>query len=272
MLSGGVSLGAVQVGMAQALEEEGIRPELIVGTSVGAINGAWLAAGKGSEGLGDLWCSLRRRELFPTRPGLGLRAFLGRSDHFVPAGGLRRLLEDNVDFRRLEDARIPIAVVATEVPSGDEAVLRDGNAVDALLASAALPAVYPPVRIGGRVLIDGAVVNNTPIATAIGLGATEVWVLSAGSACSLSAPPTTAFAMTMHAVGLMVRRRIALETVLRDDVVPVYVVPPPCPIAVSPVDFSKGAELIARAEDGARAWLAAGRPDSTHLLRPHTHG
>ena len=268
VLSGGASLGASQVGMLQALEQQGVAPELIVGSSVGAINGAWIADGRGADDLAALWRSLRRQDLFPTRPLLGLRAFLGRTSHFVPDAGLRRLLEQNVNFTNLEDAPIPLAVVATEIPSGTEVVLQEGPAVEAILASAALPAVFPPVQIGDRLLIDGGVVNNTPISTAIELGASEVWVLSPGYACALSAPPTTAFAMAMHAVGLMVQRRLALEVNNRDYAVPVHLIPPPCPIDISPVDFSQTDELIERAAAGTRQWLANGQPDAMPWLAP----
>ena len=271
VLSGGASLGASQVGMAQVLYEEGIHPDLIVGSSVGAINGAWLAGGCSPDELAERWLSLRRQDLFPARLSLGFRAFLGRSDHYVSDAGLRRLLERHTNFARLEDAPIPLAVVTTEVPSGAEVVLRHGPAVDAVLASAALPAVFPPVTIDGRVLIDGGVVNNTPITTAIELGATDVWVLSAGSSCALPEPPTTAFAMGMHAVGLMVQRRLTLELAIRDYDVPVRLLPPPCPIDVLPIDFSETSELIERAAAGTREWLAAGQPDSMHLLAPHVH-
>lgn len=269
VLSGGASLGASQAGMAQLLLEEGIHPELIVGSSVGAVNGAWLAGGCSPGGLCDLWRTLRRQDLFPTRLPLGFRAFLGRSSHYVSDSGLRHLLERHVTFARLEDASIPFAVVTTEVPSGAEIVLQRGPSVDAVLASAALPAVFPPVTIDGRVLIDGGVVDNTPITTAIELGATEVWVLSTGSSCALSEPPTSAFAM--HSVGLMVQRRLALEVAIRDYDVPVHLIPPPCPIDISPVDFSYSAELIDRAVAATRQWLADGQPDSMHLLAPHVH-
>jgi NTE family protein len=272
VLSGGASLGASQVGMARVLQEEGIHPEMIVGSSVGAVNGAWLAGGCSPDELADVWRSMRRQDLFPTRLPLGLRAFLGRSSHYVPDAGLRRLLEQHVRFSRLEDAEIPLAVVATEIPSGAEVVLQHGPSVDAILASAALPAIFPPVTIDGRVLIDGGVVNNTPITTAIELGATDVWVLSTGSSCALAAPPTSALAMAMHAVGLMVQRRLALEIAIRDYDVAVHLIPPPCPIDVSPIDFSKTEELIERAAAGTREWLDAGQPDSMHLLAPHVHG
>ncbi len=84
VLSGGSSLGSIQVGMALALEERGIRPDMIVGSSVGALNGAWLASGKDTQGLAELWLSLSTRKIFPVRQLDGLRGFLGRQAYLVP--------------------------------------------------------------------------------------------------------------------------------------------------------------------------------------------
>jgi NTE family protein len=118
VLSGGASLGAVQVGMARALEEHDIRPDLIVGTSVGAINGAWLASGRDIDGLDRVWRKLKRNQLFPLRPWTGLRGFAGFGSHFVPNSGVRRLIRRHLNFSRLEDAPIPLIVIATDVLTG----------------------------------------------------------------------------------------------------------------------------------------------------------
>lgn len=268
VFSGGASLGSMQVGMALALEEHGIRPDLIVGTSVGAINGAWLAGGRTAVDLVDLWVGLRRSDLFPVRPLLGLRAFAGRSNHFVPDTGLRAMLHSNLPFERLEDAVIPLIVVAADALSGEEVLLTRGNAVDAITASASLPAIYPPVDIDGRLLVDGAVVNNTAITTAISAGATDVWVLSTGYSCDLQHRPESAIAAALHAVSLMVQRRFVLEMAANTYAVPIRLIPPPCPVDVSPVDFSQSADLIERAADLTRDWLAAGQPHAQMVPEP----
>ena len=139
VLSGGASLGAVQVGMLRGLAEAGISPDLIVGTSVGALNGGWIAsrpAGAGLDALADLWRSLSRNDVFPTRPILGLLGFLGQRPNLLPNSGLRRLLTEHLEFARLQDAPIPLHVVATDVLSGHDILLSSGNAVEAILASA----------------------------------------------------------------------------------------------------------------------------------------
>jgi NTE family protein len=270
VLSGGSSLGAVQAGMTLALEQADIRPDLIVGTSAGALNGSWLASGRDASGLIELWHGLERRSLFPLHPLLGLRAFLGRIDHFVPNTGLRRLLDRQLGFSRMEDAPVDFAVLATDILSGDEAVLQTGSAIEAVLASSALPGIFPPVRIDGRLLFDGGIANNTPISTAIDLGADEVWVLSTGYSCGLRTPPDSALALALHGVGLLVQQRLVRETQRTYDV-PVHLIPPPCPVDVSPADFSQTHELIAMAHAGTQQWLANGRPTAQPLVVPHIH-
>lgn len=264
VLSGGASLGSIQVGMAIALEERGIVPDLIVGTSVGAINGAWLAGGRSAVDLADVWRTLRREDLFPTRLWLGLRAFLGKSNHFVPDTHIRATLEAHIPFERIEDAAIPFIVVAADALSGKEVLITEGNAVDAVTASASLPAIFPPARVvvkgRERLLVDGAVINNIAITTAIKAGATDVWVLSTGYSCDLVEPPQTAIAAALHAVSLMVQRRFVLELEANTYGVPIHLIPTPCPVLVSPIDFSQSVELIERALSSACAWLDAGEP------------
>lgn len=274
VLSGGASHGSIQVGMAIALAEHGITPDLIVGTSVGAINGAWLAGGRSALDLAHVWNELERGDMFPMHPMLGLRAFIGRSTHFVPDTALRKTLTRHLPFRRIEHASTRLIVVAADALSGEEVLITSGNAVDAITASASLPAIYPPVRVhvdgAERLLVDGAIVNNTAITAAIEAGATEVWVLSTGYSCEATEEPDTAIAAALHAVSLMVQRRFVLELAANTYTVPIHLVPPPCPVEVSPIDFSQSGDLIKRAADDARAWLAAGEPSDASVPTVHT--
>ncbi|MEO7572837.1 MAG: patatin-like phospholipase family protein [Acidimicrobiales bacterium] len=276
VLSGGAALGATQVGMLLALSEAGVQPDLIVGTSVGAVNGGWIAGRPDHDGIADLarlWQRLRRDDVFPARPLLGLLGFAGRRRNLVPDTGLRRLLADNLRFEHLEDAPIPLHVIATDVLTGDDVRLSNGNAVDAVLASAAIPAVFPPVPIDGRDYVDGGVVNNTPISHAVSLGATTVWVLSAGYACALTEPPRSALGMALHALTLTVNQRLAIDVERYEPTVDLRVVPPLCPIRTSPSDFSHAAELIDRAHTTTRDWLTSRHPTTGQaaLLAPHHH-
>jgi NTE family protein len=278
VLSGGAAHGAVQAGMLMALDERNIRPDLIVGTSVGAINGAWLAGHPPGDsdlaGLANLWRSLKRSQVFPTRPLLGLRGFLGQARNLVPAGPLRRLVRQHVTFERLEDAHVPLHALAADVLTGEGVLLSTGDTVDAVVASASIPAVFPPVKIGERYLMDGGVVNNTPICQAVELGADRIWVMPTGYACALTEPPAGALAMALHGVMMMINQRLGGDVVTYESQVDLRVVPPPCPIRTSPADFSHGAELIERGHDTAVAWLDGNIPDlgAAVFLDPHHHG
>lgn len=270
VLSGGASLGSIQVGMAQALYDEGIRPDLIIGTSVGAVNGAWLAGERPIDDLVALWRSLRTRQIFPLRPLTGFRGFIGRRPNLVPNSGLRNLLERHVPFAALEDAAVPFSVIVADVSTGEEVRLDHGPAVDAILASAAIPGVFPPIAIGGRCFMDGGIVDNTPISQAIAAGATDVWVLSTGYSCALPTPPKSAVAMALHGLAMLVEQRFIAETSRRTYPVPVHLIPPPCPIAVTPMDFSQSEQLMDRARRGTAQWIANGEPFAIPLLG-HRH-
>ncbi|OBH34471.1 alpha/beta hydrolase [Mycobacterium sp. E342] len=276
VLSGGASLGAIHVGMLLALADEGERPDLIVGTSVGALNGGWIASRPDRAGilaLAELWTSLARKDIFPAHPIAGVMGMLAPRSHLVPSIGLRRLLADKLEFARLEDAPIPLHVVATDVISGGDVLLSSGDAVDAIAASAAIPGVFPPVRVDGRDLMDGGVVNNTPVSHAVALGADRVWVLPTGYSCALTASPKTAVNMALHALTLAVNHRLAVDVERFEPVVDLRVIRPLCPVATSGTDFSHGATLIERSHAATREWLAARPPPTGQagLFEPHRH-
>ncbi|MFL6089325.1 MAG: patatin-like phospholipase family protein [Aeromicrobium sp.] len=257
VLSGGANLGSAQVGMMQAVVDAGVKPDLIIGTSVGAVNGAWLAGGQDLSGLADVWRGLRRQDVFPVSPIATLLGFLGHADHLISNRGLRRLLEQRLTFDRLEDAQIALHVIATDVLTGDDVKLSAGPAVEAILASSAIPAVFPPIRFDDRLLMDGGVVNNTPISHAAALGADTVWVLATGFQCSLQQGPRSPLALGLHAFNLAIHERLARDIDEYAESVDLRVVPPICPLDVGPADFSKGAELIDRARGHTEQWLQA---------------
>ena len=275
VLSGGGNLGAVQVGMLQALADRGIGPDLLVGTSVGAINAAFLAAGPSPariEELARIWVATRRSDIFPASPRAAVRAVTGRVNSFVDPRPLRRLLERTLAYGRIEDACWPLALVATEVTTGAEVVLRQGNVVDAVMASAAIPSVFPPVELDGHVLMDGGVVNNTAISVAGSLGADVIYVLPTGYACALPHPPASVLGMALHAVSLAIQRRLVADTAEWQHRCTLRVVPPLCPVSVWPTDFSHTAELMERARRATRHWLDRPLPDDqTTYLHVHEH-
>jgi len=247
-LSGGGSLGAVQVGMAAALYERGITPDLIVGTSVGALNAGFLASNPPTPdaiaGLADIWSGLSREEVFPVRALRGFLGFVGQRNHLVPNTGLRALMDEHLRIDRLEQAEIPIVVIATDLLSGREVELSAGPAQDAILASSAIPGVFPPIEWEGMQLVDGGISNNTPLAPAVAAGAKRVFVLPTGTACPLQAVPESAIGVLMHSLSLLVMRRLILEVEQFGDQLELVVLPPPCPLDVQAIDFSRTDELI----------------------------
>jgi len=275
VFAGGGSLGAVQVGMLHALLEAGLRPDFVVGSSVGAVNAAYFAGApdlEGVERLAALWEGLRRSDVFPLTIASALSLFL-RRESFVSAKRLRRLLEAQLAFARLEDARIALHVFATD-QQGAGVQLSSGPAVDAVLASAAVPGIFPPVTIDGRPLMDGAIAANTPLRRAAEIGATRIVVLPTGYACALAAPPQGVVAKVLHAITLLIAWQLMheLDTVPED--VQVHLVPALCPLAVSPYDFSASRQLIERAKRSTREWIASGgldRPARAREFAVHHH-
>ena len=276
VMAGGGSLGAVEVGMLRALLDKGIAPDFVVGASAGAINGAFFASeptAHGVDRLAEIWCGLRRRDLFPFSFA-NLFGLLSGRGHVCGHDGLRRLLQRHLRYRTLEEAAIPIHVVASDLVSGDEVLLSAGPAVEAVLASAAIPGVFPPVEIAGRLLVDGGVANNTPISSAIRLGATRIFVLPTGFACALRQVPSNAIARAMHALDLLVVRQLLNDIERYRHAVELHVVPSLCPLDTSPYDYSASASLIDRATQTTQAWLAGdglARCDVPMQLHVHTH-
>ncbi|WP_266172166.1 patatin-like phospholipase family protein [Dyella subtropica] len=277
VLAGGGSLGAVEVGMLQALLEAGETPAFIVGVSAGAINAAYFAAEPtraGAEKLELIWCALRRRDVLPLSLRSVLGMVLGRG-HLVDSAALRRLLERHLPYRQLEQAALPVHIVASDMLSGDEVLLSSGSVIDAVLASSAIPGVFPPVQIGSQLLVDGGVANNTPISTAIRLGATRIIVLPTGFACALNRLPSGAIARAMHALSLLVSRQLVHDAErFAGSAITLRIVPSLCPLDVSPYDYSAASSLITQAKASTRQWLEGGGLDRDEVpgeLREHQH-
>ena len=258
VLSGGASLGAIQVGMLRALVERDIRPDVIVGTSVGAINGAFVASrgltADAVDELSEIWLGMRRGRVFPAEPLTGFLGFLGARRNLVPAGALRRLITRHVEHDRLEDLPTPLHVIACDVLTGREVRLSSGPLVEAILASAAIPGIFPPVKWHGRLLIDGGVANNTPISHALDLRPRQVYVLPTGGPCEVTAPPRGALGMLIHATSLLVTQRFVGEAMTLSGS-RVTILPPPCPIRVQPTDFAHARDLIERAYEDTNVFL-----------------
>ncbi|MGZ4710626.1 MAG: patatin-like phospholipase family protein, partial [Acidimicrobiales bacterium] len=161
--------------------DRGIVPDVVVGTSVGAMNAAVYAADAthpGIDHLENLWCQARTTQIFPIAPRSIVENLRERRGYLFPNHGISDWIETHLSHDRLEDFPIPLHVVATEVDSGRPVLLSRGDALTALLASSAIPGVFPPVSIDGMLLHDGGVAADIPLPQALELSPTTVYVLS----------------------------------------------------------------------------------------------
>jgi NTE family protein len=262
VLSGGGSLGASQVGMLRALFEHGLAPDLLVGTSVGAVNAAFIASRAPSaatvDELAAVWCRLRREDLFPLSPRALIVGLAGRRDHFVPDRGLRRLIEQHVEVADIGEASIPLHLVAFDVNEQSEVLLSEGPAVDAIVASASIPGVFPAVRVGTRLLVDGGVANNTPLSHAVALGAERVFVLPTRDPNTHAGGTSRgALAAAIDGIGVLTDARLRFDLERYAGDVDLIVLPCPNRLPVAPTDFGHSSQLIETAGRATKAFLEA---------------
>lgn len=264
-VGGGGVLGAAHVGVGYALEQRGFVPDLIVGTSVGALNGAIAAAhpGKAAAWLDGVWTRLRRREVFP------LGYLPSRSSIFTDRG-LRRLIAQAGLPSRIEQLEIPFTAVATDLADGTEALLDHGDLETALLASAAIPGVLPPVDREGRTLVDGGVIAYVPVRAARLAGAASVVVMSIGPESRRLRPavtPLRAGAVAARAGVLLLQHQIERDLHEVSEQIPTVVLPTGIETWPAPWDFGHSRRLINTAFHTAGAFLDGLRVSGPGLYR-----
>lgn len=259
VLGGGGNLGAVQVGMLQALFEAAIVPDVVIGCSVGALNAAGVAADptlSGVRKMRETWLDLNGDELFPAGRISGLW-MLGRKGQAIQSNdGLRSLIERALPYRRLEDAVLPVHVNATSLETGRGHWFTSGPAVDAILASAALPAVFPPVVVDGEAYIDGGVVDNVPISRAVALGARRIFVLHVGNFARRRQLPKRPIDVLLQSFSIARNHRFLAEIDDPPPDVDLLVLPGVDPGRIRRNDFSRSRDLMDRAYTAAREYLA----------------
>jgi NTE family protein len=266
VLAGGGSRGAVQVGMLAELVDRGIRADRVYGASVGAINGAGYCGDptpRGMDHLQEVWRELTGEIVFPRTRVHGPWTYFQQRPSVHPNSGLRGVVENGITFENIEDAPVPFEVVTTSMTDGRERWISEGPAVDALLASAAIPAMFPPVVIDGETLIDGGVVDNVPISRAIAAGATRIYVLLCGPLHYRPAQPRRPVEAVLTAFFVAIHARFARELTFLPPGVEVIVFSGGGEPSADYRDFSATSELIeeGRAEV-ARVLDRTGVPES----------
>ena len=185
VLGGGGVLGAVEVGMLRALLERDIVPDLVLGTSVGALNGAMVARQPELEvvqRMTDLWrdASQSRREVYGDKPLRTVRRAVATGTHIYSAKPLKQRLTEEFGETTFEDLPVRFQVCAASIERAAEHWFDSGRVVDAVVASAAVPGLLPPAKVGDEHYLDGGIVNSIPLGRAVALGATTVFVLQVG--------------------------------------------------------------------------------------------
>ena len=263
VLGGGGVLGAAEVGMLQALLERGVRPDLVVGTSVGAINGALVAADPAPGTVGRLravWEELASRQIF-TGSVLGRVNTLVRTrTHLHPPEPLRDLLTAHLPVQTFDELPVRFQCVAASIERAAERWFTDGALVDAVLASCAVPGLLPPVALDGEHYLDGGLVHSIPVGRAVALGADTVYVLHVGRVDRPLRPPTRPWEVATVAFEIARRHRFAADLAAVPPGVTVHVLPsgdasPPGTANLRYRDFSGVAARIDRAHAAARGYL-----------------
>jgi len=277
VLSGGGRLGSVQVGMLKALLEYGVFPEFCVGTSVGAINAAYLCGNPTIEGITELekiWLSVNQRDIAPAGILKSVSRILSGKNHLVSPSGLRSLLEEHIHYKRFADAVIPCLLMSTDILSGEQIVHTKGNIIDAILASAALPGIYPPLNIEGRVLMDGGISNNTPISAAVENGAKEIYIFPAGYPRIIKSEPDSVIKMLMYSLSILIGQQFLRDIEIYRKKIKIHIIPPVILDVKLPNNLSRTEELLNLSYGNTRYWIENKGMDTFKIperLRMHNH-
>ena len=233
VLGGGGRWGAVEVGMLRALNEAGIQPDIILGTSIGAFNGSVIADDPGPAGverLADFWDELTGADLFQSSLLSSMKNLATLQPAIHRSAELQQVLEHIHGRQRLiEELQIPFQCVAASIQRAAEHWFTKGRLIPALLASSAVPVLFPPVEIEGEHFYDGGLVNSVPLARAVDLGASVIYVLQVGRLEAPLRPPERLHEAALISFEIARRNKYttAMETLPTDIAVHVFAIGKP---------------------------------------------
>lgn len=260
VLSGGGSAGAAQAGMLAALMASGVRPDLVVGCSVGALNGTFLAMDPTPQRAADLvalWQRLTAREVFGSGTLRRLANLARRRDHLCAPDALRRLVRGWMPLADLADTVVPMHVITTDLHTGRPAWWTSGDTETILTASACLPGVFPPVHLGASRHVDGGVSDAVPVDRAVELGAATVWVLDVTSDHPLPMGGRMSALDVLLRSFTISRSSRRAESRLAQQGRVVHHIRVPATAGLDPRDFSRSAELIDAGFAAVMTYLSA---------------
>lgn len=228
VLGGGGVLGSTQVGMVRALAEAGVVPDVVVGTSIGALNGAFVAADPtpfGAERLGEVWDAVVRERVFVENPVRQAARVARHRTHLLSDAPLRHVVERYLPVARFEELAVPFQCVAACIEDASAGWFSSGRLVDPVVASCSVPGLFPPVVIDGRHWLDGGLVHSIPVGRALELGATRVFVLQVGRVEQPLTPPRRPWEVGTVAFEIARRHRFVHEMASLPDGVETHVLP-----------------------------------------------
>lgn len=266
-LGGGAAYGAVHVGMLRALSEAGLTPDIVVGTSVGSLNGAMLAQQPGSalDRLGQIWPSITTASIFPGGWLSRLRTLQTSKAYLSPNVGIAAVLNRHLRARTFADLALPFGVVTADFATASPVTLTAGELAPAILASSAIPGVFPPVEVDGRMLVDGGILANVPVRQAVEMGAASVVVLDCGLWGMAIEEPKTLIEVMLRVAAISVGRQLALDLPELAAKVPVVYLPGMFPMTTSPLDFAHWSKLMSGGYAASKPFLSVLKVDGPGL-------
>lgn len=274
VLGGGGSLGAQQVGMLQALGDLGVHADLVVGTSIGSVNGALLAAdprGAASR-LSHLWHSIDARSIMGRGILRRLLRLLGGENHLYDTPAIGQVVSELIGDVDIAELQVPYAAIAVDVTDGVTVRLASGRLVSAIEASTAIPGVFPMVPRNRRLLCDGGLITNVAVTDALEMGARSLVVLDCMFASHPLEVPRRLTDTALWTFTTQLRQQVLRDLPLAAEQVPVLYLPGARPRMISPLDFDLTSEFMDEAYENSRAFLETTSVDGPGLYQREASG